>query len=991
MDADQHGGGPGGGGGGAALGARVVSVPAGRPFVDGLAAGLLARWGDEPLALARVLVLLPTRRAIRSLSDAFLRVSGGEARLLPRMQAIGDVDEEELAFDAAAAADVLGLPPAVPPLRRTLLLAALVRRDRATAPAQAAQLAEELGRLLDRLHTNDVDLAELAGLAPEDLAQHWQQTLDFLHRLGPPWRGVLAAEGTMEPAERRGRLLRALAERWVREPPAHPVVAAGSTGSIPAAAELIATVAGLPQGLVVLPGLDAGMDEASWAALDETHPQFTLSRLLDRLGVDRAAVPAWPVAADSGGERARLLSEAMRPAATSDRWRALPPAAPDALAGLARVDCETPQAEAGVIALALRRQLEAPQATAALVTPDRALARRVAGELARWGIEVDDSAGEPLSGTPPGVLLRLAAEAAAEGFAPVPLLALLKHPLAWGGMAPGGFRAFARRLETAALRGPRPAAGLAGLAGLLDEGDRAALGGRLGDLAAAAAPFAALLAGRAAVLAQLIEAHVGFAEWLARDAAGRVGLWDGEAGEQAAGFVADLRGAAEGLPPIAGADYPGLLDQLMAGLAVGPRWGRHPRLATLGPLEARLQQADLVVLGGLNEGTWPAEPVADPWLNRAMQRRLGLPPPELRIGLAAHDFVAAASAPRVLLTRAGKVDGSPTVPSRWLARLDAVLAASGLEWPRLPPAELAAWQAALDRPDQVRPVGPPAPRPPLAARPRQLSVTRIETWRRDPYAIFARHVLRLRPLDALDAAPDAADRGGAIHAAHDAFVRAHPGDLPDDALARLVEAGRRAFEPLLHRPGVAAFWWPRFERVAAWFVETERARRSGLRPVATEVGGRLELAGPGGPFVLTAEADRIDAGADGALVLIDYKTGAPPSAKEVERGDAPQLPLEAAIAAAGGFDGVAAAPVAGFSYWQMSGGFVPGRIQDLKVDAAAAAATALAGLAALVAAFDDPATPYLARPRPHAAPRFSDYGHLARVAEWSAGDGGEAA
>jgi ATP-dependent helicase/nuclease subunit B len=417
-----------------------------------------------------------------------------------------------------------------------------------------------------------------------------------------------------------------------------------------------------------------------------------------------------------------------------------------------------------------------------------------------------------------------------------------------------------------------------------------------------------------------------------------------------------------------------------------PRYGRHPRLAILGPLEARLQHADLLVLGGLNEGTWPAEVAADPWLSRPMRRDFGLPAPERRIGLAAHDFAQALGAPAVALTRALRVEGTPTVPSRWLLRLEGLMRSRGTDPARIHGGAWLDWQARLDRADAVRPTAPPKPRPPVAQRPRTIRVTDVELWRRDPYAIYARRILRLEPLDPIDAEPSAADRGTWIHRALERFVREFPQGVPADALDRLLAIGRQEFGPQMNRPSVGAFWWPRFERIARWFVDNERERRGALAALHAEVKGRLQFDGPAGRFTLTATADRIERGADGGLTIIDYKTGALPKRKEMELGFTPQLPLEAAMAAAGGFDGVAAAVVGALQFWRLTGGNPPAEAEDVKGgEPAALAAIALNGLRQLVVAFDSPNTVYQSEPDPAFAPRFSNYAHLARVKEWSAG------
>jgi ATP-dependent helicase/nuclease subunit B len=534
-----------------------------------------------------------------------------------------------------------------------------------------------------------------------------------------------------------------------------------------------------------------------------------------------------------------------------------------------------------------------------------------------------------------------------------------------------------RALELATLRGPRPAPGFASLEEALRDKD-SDLARWFATLAEAAKPFAALIERRIARIEELLAAHVAFAEWLASPER----LWGGEAGEALALMIDELAASARGFAPIDGQDWPSLFEALMEGRVVRPRFGRHPRLAIWGPLEARLQRADLLVLGGLNEGTWPPDPGADPWMSRPMRKEFGLPPPEWRVGLSAHDFAQAFSAPSVVMTRATRVEGTPTVPSRWLLRLEAIapsLAADGARSRILDGHDVLALAIGLDEPaGDSTPVERPAPKPPAAVRPKGLSVTQVETWMRDPYAIYARHVLGLEALEPIDADPGAAERGECVHAAMDRFLKAFPAALPDDALDRLLAAGREAFAPVLSRPGVWAFWWPRFERVAAWVVETERARRALLlRPVASEAKGGIVIDG----FKLSARVDRIDLGPNG-LSIVDYKTGAVPSPGDIRLGFSPQLALEAVIAERGGFEGLAG-KIESLAHWRLAGGAPPGEEKEAK-DPRRLIAEAALGVAALVASFADPATPYLSLPSPRRAPRYSDYTLLARVKEWSA-------
>ena len=981
---------------------NLFTIAPDRPFLATLAGGLLGMAGDDPLYLPRITVLLPTRRAVRALRDAFLRtaprgVEPGTPRLLPRMQPVGDLDSDELSLAEGSAGETLAVPPAIPKLRRRLLLTQLVlkwserRGHDPLLPGQAAALAASLVRFLDTVATEGASFDRLDGLVPRDLAEHWQIVGKFLEILPLHWPAILAAEGALDPAERRNRVLAHQAALWRREPPGDPVVAAGLVGGIPALTELVSVVAGLDRGAVILPGLDRRCDAAEWAAIaeDEAHPQHLIATLLKALETGPADIRDWPaedaarMPPDAGSHirRLQLLGEALRPAGTTDAWRLLPPCPADALDGLSRFDCPNAQHEALTIALLLRRKLETPGATAALVTPDRELARRVAAELRRWGIEIDDSAGLPMARTPPGIFLRLVLELAGSRLAPIPLLAALKHPLAAGGLSPAVFRDLTRALERAIL-GPRPAPGFDGLKAALGAADIKLR--RFADrLEACLGALPDLLGADAVPLARLAAVHIEAAERLAASDSetGSGRLWREAAGETAARFCHELIDAARDSPPVAGRHYPALFEALAADAVVRPAFGRHPRLAIWGLLEARLQQADLLVLGGLNEGSWPGAAGHDPWMSRQMRRDFAIAVPERAIGIAAHDFAQAFAAPEVALTRAARREGVPAVPSRWLLRLDTVLRAVGLDNALRPDATLSGATEALDEPARYRPLPPAEPRPPLAARPRRLSVTQIETWLRDPYAIYARHILRLDKIDELDADPGRAELGTIIHQALDEFVRRFPRALPDDAEAELLRIGRESFGPFLSRPGVGAFWWPRFERIARWLVAEEAACRPAIIESLSERRGSLTLHASGGPFEVTAKADRIDRLAAGGFRLGDYKTGALPSKKEMCAGFAPQLPLEGAILRDGGFGDVSGSPAA-LEYWRLGGGDPAGeRTQLGDGDPTGLIDGALSRLRALIELFDDPATPYLAVPAPLWQPRFSDYRHLERCDE----------
>lgn len=976
----------------------IYTIAPGQPFLDLLASGILQQHGADPLTLSRVTILLPTRRACRALAEAFLRQGAGAALLLPVIRPLGDVDEDELELRGIGDTRDDVLPFST--LERSLLLARLIQASPLAGgdSANALRLARELGHLLDAAATEEVGLDRLPDLVPAELAGHWQQTLDFLKIVREVWPAIKAEQGRSDSAEHRQRATQRWIEHWQAAPPEHPVIAAGSTGTIPATARLLKLISHLPQGSVVLPGLDHGLDDAAWKAVHDepTHPQHALARLLDTLGVLRSEVADWPDHGEVHSSRVKLLSAALLPPAESHRWRELRGSiAADALAGLLCIDAPGPREEALSIALAMRETLETPGRTAALITPDRMLARRVCLELARYGIAVDDSAGLPLIQTAPAVFLRLLAAAVAEDFAAVPLLALLKHPFCRLGMTRSDLLRWTRSIERKLLRRSRPSTGIAALAA--DLSDTPDLLPPLARLSAIADTMRSEN-GQTTTLKTLLQVQITAAEALTVAPDQPTPLWQQDAGEALHALVVDLLEASEQFGTVTPREWPRLLDALLEGQVVRPRRPSHSRLAIWGLLEARLQQADRIILGGLNEGTWPPQAKEDPWLSRPMRAALGLSSPEFRLGQTAHDFVQAASGSDVILTRAAKVDGTPTVPARWLLRLEALLEDKDPRWTGSLAPEYLAWAEQLDMPAQSLKVEPPRPMPPVKARPRALYVTAIETWIRDPYALYARRILNLRHLDPPDQPPDARLRGDVIHRVLEIFQQRHAKTLPEDtvALPELLTLGRSEFGAWLEQPEIAALWWPRFERAMRWFLVYERERRAGgFLPALLEQEGQFEISAPAGSFTLKAKADRIDRhDADGRLAILDYKTGNPPTPKQVSSGLSPQLALEAAIAQGGGFHGLSPADIAELVYIRLGGGAEPGEEKRIEgtsrteiPPADELAREALARLSGWVARFDDEAIPYLSRPRPQFVDYPGDYDHLARVAERAEGTG----
>jgi ATP-dependent helicase/nuclease subunit B len=988
---------------------KVFTIPPHRAFADALAAGLIALHGRKKTGLARGILLVPNNRAARAIQDAFVRRSDG-GLLLPRLVPVGDPELDERIGGMFEPLGEAPVAPAIEPARRLMLMARLVQRHRGCDAAEALRLARDLARTLDQLLIEEVDPARLAGFAAElpELSTHWQKSLDQLQLILADWPALLNEKGRVDLATRRGLLLGAVARRWGERPPAGFVCAAGITTAAPAVARLLGTVARLAGGMVVLPGLDLALPAPEWEALGphepdapgsrppaiETHPQFHLKLLLDRMSVGRGEVEPWrwgggrPVPGGSDGRRrgapaarGRAIAHAMAPARFTEKWQKLAPAE-RRLTGVRGLELSDPAEEAQAIALALREALEEPGRTAALVTPDRALARRVSAHLRRWGIEADDSAGRPLSQTPPGTLLLALANAAAERFAPVPLLALLKHPLV---MARGdrlGWLDGARLLDRM-LRGPRPAAGLDGVTAHLAQGSardttlREAAAAWWQDAAPLLRPLEAMAGGEASLaglLGALREATTALAG---------AGAWTGPAGRMAAETLADHeRAASEGPERVEAAQLPALLEQLLADAAVRPPYGQHPRLSIWGLIEAQLQHADFLVLGGLNEGTWPALPAPDPWLAPRLRGDLGLPSLERRIGLAAHDFASALGAPRVLVTRARRDARAPAIASRFWLRLEAMT--GGLT--RSP--ELRKWARAIDRADAYRPAGRPAPAPDPADRPRTISVTEVDRLKADPYAFYARKMLGLAALDPVDADPTPAWRGSAVHDVLEAWMKEDGCDP-----ARLRARADALLDAQAAHPLMRTLWQPLLAEAIDFIADqVEANQREMRRPLAAELWGAIDIAG----VRLGGKVDRIDRMADGGLAIVDYKTGQPPKKKAIGAGFSLQLGLLGLIAERGGFPDIEGA-AACFEYWSLarcpSGeragqrGYVASPIGGRGgLDAGEFTALAARHFIAAAGAWLTGAEPFTAKLHPEYAP-YGDYDQLMRRDEWYGREG----
>jgi ATP-dependent helicase/nuclease subunit B len=1029
---------------------RVFTIPPGAPFLSTLSRALLD--GEliggfpaaaDPLALANATIYVPTQRAAAALAEALLEAGGGQSILLPRIAPLGAFEPD----DAGAFFEPLGeeaprpgAPPAVGDLTRRHTLATLVRAwgealrgairgvdaegrlivDAhepalvATTPAQAYALAGDLAALIDDMIIEGVDWRKLETLAPEEYDSYWRITLDFLKIAFAHWPQWLEERGLIDRARWVSLMVESEIGALEARPRRGPTIIAGSTGANRATAALIAAIARSDQGAVVLPGLDTALDERAWAMIGASgepgkglasHPQALMHRLIAAIGVTRKDVITLGAPIARLRARSAFLSEALRPSDSTECWRDRKDAlsAPAVVAALEDVfiiiaDNETEEALA--LAIAMREVIEAPGKTAALITPDPSIARRVSGELARWGVEVEDSAGRTLGQSEAGALARLILEAAKD-LGPLRAQALIAHAAARLGRTRAELDAAARALELGVFRAV-PISSLGDLVQAfcaaraaaqhrhahsairaINEAERVAAEQLARDLASALEPLRAM------------RLSAPLREWLAVHRRALDAILVGPEGELSAPHGLELLyelldewdDAASGDFFCALGDYAALFDAALAGVRAPPGRSGHPRLKILGLLEARLLSFDRVILAGLDEKVWPPAVETDAFLNRPMRAGLGLSAPERRIGQTAHDFVAALGAREAVISRSKKRTGEPTVASRFLLRMSAAAGEAAIKAAERRGERYLEYARALDEPAEVAPVKRPVPRPPVELRPRSLSVTRIETLRRDPYAIYAERILRLQPLDPTERELGPREAGEAWHGALQDFAERYPsGALPPEARADLVRFARAHFALLLADPAFEGMSWPNIEKAIDFVLDFERRSRGEIVSILVERPGKIVLPlRTGAEFTLTARADRIDMLRSGEATLIDYKSGSPPGAKEVKIGLAPQLTLEAAILMRGGFEGLGAVRPERALYLKLGGpnGGKEGPAGGEDADICDLAEQHLAGLAALLDQFACERTPYLSRPLPKFASRYSDYDHLARVKEWS--------
>lgn len=914
----------------------------------------------SPFEQAKTTIILPNKRACQIVKTAFIRLNQGQSALLPRLIPLYELEGLEQ-----------DIPPVIEPYHRLFLLTKLcAQKPTVSGTDQALKMAISLAEILDEFYQFEIDTGKITELVPDKIfAEHWNETLDFLNIITDAWPAILTEYHLIDKMDQNIRLINYYTEKWKKNPPQETIIMAGFNGNIPAVCRLLSVVNKLPHGIVLLNGLQQ-IDETTISVAQDDYFQYAFKKVLHTLNINFTDVPSL---SDTQTDKEKFITDSLRPAEDTDAWRTLPPYPTDTLKHVQRIDCENIEQEALSIALILRKTLEIPEKTAALVTTDRTLARRVIIEMKRWGISLNDTAGKPLLKTPVGIYLMLLADFACHPDSKR-FIALLKHPLSADRKNPPQFRSTVRKQEIIARQKMTP----------LNMDLQT-----LPDLE----EFKSLFQNQILIpFKTILEKHIQAAQSLAKtpEQSGKERLWNHEDGDSAFSFLTELLENAPLLGEIEPAQYPVLLELLMNQIQVRPKYGTHPRLSILGPIESRFTHPDVCVLGGLNDGVWPLIPESGPWLNRTMRQKLGLPSLESKIAESALDFAHNFCAKEVYLTRSLKTDGTPTIPSRFLSRMEAVSEATKLSFPIQKP-QLA---EKINQPDTFINLSRPAPKPPVCERPRRLSVTEIKTWMSDPYSIYAKHILKLKPLKDLEENQKAQFYGSAIHAAIHQFLSENQQNISAEQLFHLFKIELKKY-PFTETE--LSFYEHKLKRIAQWFTDTQANRAPFIQKTYSEQQGSITLNPDNNPFELVCRADRIDVMKNQTIELIDYKTGSVPKPPSIKYGYEPQLPLEAYILSQNGFAGIPAYPVESMDYWKLSG-----KQNASKISSAIASTDqettfqdlvnqAVQKLLLLIQTFDNPQTPYESCPLPAHIPQYNDYAYLARIQEWkhAEDEGGE--
>ncbi len=980
--------------------ANVFNISPRYPFLEVLASYVIETAKRDNLNIANDLILLPTRRSCRHLKEVFLNLSGNMATLLPTILPLGDIDENGLAFlDYENEKLDDGLPPSISAIERNLILSYIIKKHTPSMPniseEQAYSLAVDLAHLMDTVEMEELSFTNLKDIVPEEYSEHWQETLNFLKVITEEYPKLLKSINLLNPIDRKIKLIKKQVEFWKKYPPRGRVFAGGSTGSLVPIAYMLRFIANMDNGYLILPGLDKNISDADFKLLtsdypttNQNHPQYGLLKLIKSLGLKISDVPELPMfkkydVADSAREL--LSSHIMLSSDMNDSWQNLPELDENILDDVSELTLKDEAEEVFAIASLLRKTVDENK-RALLITPDRKIAKSVASELKRWNIIVDDSAGTPASDTTTGNYIILILKMIYDNFSPYSLLAVLKHKYTHLGFDSDTLKRAVFELENNVLRGKN---GIDTLEKMLNISTDSPLANDLLLKVQSLTNEYSYLMGdtQKYSMYDLFVRHLKLVEnfVLSDDVNINEILWNSDLHSS---LSTELKNLLSSLKDISEQDteidkmtapaYFIFISNYLLSLSLRPTKSAHPNIAIMNSIEARLMSADLYIMAGLNEDTFPSITSDDPWMSRPMKAKFKLPLPERKIGLSSHDFVEFFCKKNVVMTHAVKVNGLNTITSRWLTKLDAIATLRGIKRKNTLGNMVKSWLASFENETIGVRCERPRPCPPVYARPKKLSATWIEKWYRDPYIIFANKILRLKKLDDINPEVGPAEFGTIIHNSLEEFKKRNMSTFAE--LVGLMFNNAVQYQDI---PQID-FWYSKFREVAKWFVDYEASIKQSISISYQEEEGALSLTDD---FTITAKADRIDITKDNRAYIYDYKTGTPPSITEVENGYAPQLPIEALILKNNGFANIKTnAKVVGVRYIKLTGSD-NGKITEVCDSIDEVVDKAMDNLLKTINAFSLEATPYLSRPNPnkvgHAIENYSEYEHLARVSEWN--------
>lgn len=943
---------------------KIMTIPLGVPVAKALAEGLLHHHYDNLLALSDTHLYLPDRYACRVVRDAFLAASDGKATILPRLLPLGESDDEDLfTTDPYALGDDPSLLPNIDPLERQIILMQLVSKahnDETLSPAQAFALAGDLAQLIDQAITEDVTLDQLPKLVTGELAKHWEKTMVFLRLIQENWPKIMQERGEWDPTTRRKVLLEKKMAAMRRLKPNYPVIAAGITSHTQQSREFLQLIADLPQGNVVLAGFDPDYPMHYWKHIDPTHAYFGIKTFLDSCGLEPKNIPLWPLLRTKpNATRKNLVYHALQPIENYDLSTVRVPQ--EEVRSLSFCQSDTLQHEAKAIALILRETIETPNKTAMIVTPDRNLGRRIAHEMRRWDILLHDSGSTPISQSPIAHFFRLILEFCDTARPVSQFLSLCRHPLFQDKQG-------LDELDLHYLRGSFSTDRLFSLT----------LPDAPTDLQKSFETTRRHL--RFTQKAEAQSLHIWLTQHLEAAEAlsgGASHLWRGEEAELLARHFIALRQLKQSHEIIlTSQQYREFFQASLENIKLRPLQESHPRLKILSPQEAVMHEADTVILAGLNEKIWPSALPADPWLSQNMRKSLGFPDAAYLQGQAAYRFIQLFCRSHVVLTWSKKREGAMALPSRWLQQIFAVLEKNNIDTAPMHH-KAVEWAQEWDRPSTLQPRGAPMPQPDLKFRPKTLAVTDIREWFNDPYSLYAKKILNVKPADEIDHQVGSREWGTLVHGIIEEFL---PQINKADAATLYNEIAERHLEEISVEALQKLRWQQQLDRIGLELIAVYQNKNGAHHQ---EITGQMTR--PIGKDSLTIKG-RADLVTDenGALTLTDFKTGSLSSKKDILSGKDPQLALLGLIAQENGFAKLHDKSVEALQYVS-----VKGKLNNILSDQTLTAPQELIDaneerLTAHIDAYYQKLSPYQALQKPGA--RYDTYEHLKRTAEWALPD-----